>query len=224
MGKFAVLGTGVVGQTLATKLIQLGHEVTMGARDAANERALVWATAVDSGAATGTFRDAAEFGDVVINATSGQGSLAALDTAGDENLAGKLVIDVSNPLDFSRGFPPSLLVATADSLGEQIQRAHPLAKVVKALNTVNAYVMVDPARVPGEHNLFIAGDDVDAKVVTAELLATFGWPRSSIIDLGGIIGARALEAYVIFWVHLYRSLGTGDFNVLVQRTVGLEGS
>ena len=219
MGKFAVLGTGIVGQTLATKLIQLGHEVVMGARDASNERASVWAAAVDGSARTGTFRDAAEFGDVVVNATSGEGSLAALDTAGDENLAGKLIIDVSNPLDFSRGFPPSLSVATTDSLGEQIQRAHPLAKVVKALNTVNAYVMVDPGRVAGDHNLFIAGDDLEAKAATAELLTAFGWPRSSIIDLGGITGARALEAYVIFWVHLYGSLGTGDFNVLVQRAV-----
>lgn len=222
MTRFAVLGTGMVGQTLATKLVELGHEVVMGARDAGNERARVWATAVDGAARNGTFREAALFGEVVVNATSGEGSLAALDAAGDENLAGKVLIDVSNPLDFSRGFPPSLSVPTTDSLAEQIQRAHPQARVVKALNTVNAYVMVDPGRVPGEHNLFVAGDDAEAKATTAELLTTFGWPRASVIDVGGIAGARALEAYVIFWVHLYGAFGTGDFNVLVQRAVDLQ--
>ncbi len=216
MSKFGVLGTGVVGQTLATKLVALGHDVVMGAREATNENAQAWAATTGEHGRSGSFRDAAEFGDVVVNATSGAGALAALEAAGRDALSGKVVIDVSNPLDFSNGFPPSLLVANTDSLAEQLQRANPEAKVVKALNTVTASVMVDPASVPGDHHLFIAGDDSQAKADVVGLLATFGWPAQRVVDLGGIAAARASEAYVLFWAHLYAALGTPEFNIEVR--------
>jgi hypothetical protein len=151
--KVGVLGTGIAGRTLATRLAELGHEVTMGSRSADNEDAAAWAAGAAAGASHGTFADAAEAGEVVVNATAGGASLDALAAAGPENLAGKLLIDVANALDFSAGFPPTLSVFGHDSLGEQIQRAHPDARVVKALNTMNCEVMVDPARVPGAHNV-----------------------------------------------------------------------
>jgi 8-hydroxy-5-deazaflavin:NADPH oxidoreductase len=217
MANFGVLGTGSVGPTIAGKLVQLGHTVLMGARDAKNEKAMAWAAEAGERAHYGTFADAAQFGDVIVNATAGAGSLAALAAAGEDNLGGKVLIDVSNPLDFSRGFPPSLSVPSTDSLGEQIQRAFPHTLVVKALNTVNALVMVDPSRVPGRHNLFISGDDAAAKAAVVELLGSFGWPAADVIDLGGIAGARATENYLIMWVMLYGVLGTGDFNVQVVR-------
>ncbi len=224
MASFGVLGTGVVGQTLGSKLVLLGHSVVLGARDADNPKAVSWAADVMSRAAggggqarNGTFRDAAQFGEVIVNATLGHGALAALDAAGSDNLAGKVLIDISNPLDFSNGFPPFLFVPSTDSLGEQIQRAHPAAKVVKALGTVNAEVMVDPSRVPGEHNLFVSGDDAAAKASVVELLGSFGWPADRVIDLGGIASARAIESYLLLWVHLYAALGTADFNVQVRR-------
>jgi predicted dinucleotide-binding enzyme len=140
-----------------------------------------------------------------------------MDLAGDENLAGKVLIDVSNPLDFSHGFPPALSVPSTDSIAERIQRAHPQAKVVKTLNTVTAPLMVDPSRVPGEHNMFVAGDDADAKATVTELLGTFGWSAERVIDLGGIVSARGLEHYVLFWVHVRIAFGTSDFNIDVKR-------
>lgn len=221
MANYGIFGTGVVGQTLGSKLLELGHHVRLGARDAANEHAAAWATAAqadaDGRASHGTFSDAAAFGDVLINATSGGGTPHAVDAAGNQNLAGKLLVDVSNPLDFSAGFPPSLSVPSNDSLAARLQRAHPDVKVVKALSTVTAGVMVDPGRVPGAHSLFIAGDDDEAKAEVRDLLASFGWPAGRVIDLGGIASARAIEAYVLLWVHLYSALGTADFNVEVHR-------
>jgi 8-hydroxy-5-deazaflavin:NADPH oxidoreductase len=212
-----VLGTGIVGQTLGSALVRLGHGVMLGAREAANEKATAWAADAGELSSHGTFRDAAGFGDIVINATSGVGTLAAVAAAGTDQLAGKVVIDVSNPLDFSNGFPPSLSVPSTDSLAEQIQRAHPSARVVKALNTVNCLVMVEPAKVPGEHNVFVCGDDADAKATVVELLASLGWPAARVIDLGGIASARATEAYILLWVHLRIALGTSDFNVQILR-------
>lgn len=215
--KVGVLGTGVVGRTLATKLAELGHEVTMGSRSADNEDAAAWAAGAAAGASHGTFADAAEAGEVVVNATAGGASLDALAAAGQENLAGKLLIDVANALDFSAGFPPTLSVFGHDSLAEQIQRAHPDAHVVKTLNTMNCDVMVDPARVPGDHNVFVCGDDDGAKAQARELLESFGWPPDSIVDLGDLTAARGTEAYVLFWLRLYGAFGTGDLNIKVAR-------
>jgi len=215
--RFAVLGTGGVGQAIGAKLVALGHEVTMGARQEGNANAVAWAQAQGPQARQGTFARAAEAGEVVVNCTSGEHCLEALESAGAQNLAGKVLIDVANPLDFSAGFPPSLAVCNTDSLGEQIQRAFPEARVVKALNTMSSEVMVDPALVPGRHQVFVCGDDADAKRQAAALLAEFGWPEDAIVDLGGIEAARGTEMYVSFWLRLYGVLGTGRFNVAVAR-------
>jgi hypothetical protein len=211
--RIGVLGTGSVGTTIGSKLVELGHDVMLGSRTADNEAATSWAAR--SGGANGTFADAAAHGELVFNCTSGGGALAALEAAGADNLAGKTLVDISNPLDFSQGFPPSLSVCNTDSLAEQIQRAHPDAKVVKALNTMNASVMVDPSLVAGEHTVFLCGNDQDAKAQTKTLLGEFGWPESAQLDLGNLIAARGMEMWLPLWLSIYGSLGTGTFNVRV---------
>jgi len=215
--RIGVLGTGVVGSALATKLVELGHEVRMGARDAANEKAQAWASSAGDRASQGTFADAADFGELVFNCTAGAASLEALEQAGEDARRGKVLVDVANPLDFSRGLPPSLTVCNTDSLGEQIQRRFPETRVVKTLNTVNHLVMVDPSRVPGEHDVFVCGDDAAAKAQAVELLEGFGWPRERILDLGGIDAARATEMYLPLWLGLRRTFGTPDVNIHVTR-------
>src|SRR5262245_30621392 len=171
--KIGVLGTGMVGRAIATRLVELGHDVMMGTRDPASPPAQEWVASVDTGRA-GTFAEVAEHGDLVVNATSGTASLAALRLAGAANLRGKVLVDIANPLDFSGGMPPTLTVVNTDSLGEQIQREFPDARVVKTLNTVNADVMTHPERLPEEHTMFLAGDDTEAKATVAELLRSFG--------------------------------------------------
>ncbi len=211
--RIAVLGTGMVGQTLGTKLVSLGHEVMMGSRTAGNEQAVRWTREAGESAAEGAFADAAAFGELVVNCTAGTASLEALGAAGEQNLSGKVLVDVANPLDFSRGMPPTLAICNDDSLGERIQATFPQARVVKALNTVNCQVMVDPARVPGDHVAFVSGDDDEAKHEVAELLESFGWPRQRVVDLGGIRTSRGAEMYLPLWLTLYGRLETGDFNV-----------
>jgi predicted dinucleotide-binding enzyme len=213
--RVGVLGTGMVGNAIATKLVQLGHEVTMGSRTADNEKAAEWVASSGPGASQGTFADAAAHGQLVVNCTAGAGSLEALAAAGADNLAGKVLVDVSNPLDYSQGMPPSLFVFGTDSLAEQIQRAYPGARVVKTLNTVNCEVMVDPGKVPGEHDVFVCGNDEQAKAAVVELLGSFGWPAEHIRDLGDISAARGTEAYLLLWIRLWGHLGTGYFNVRV---------
>ncbi len=211
--RIGVLGTGSVGTTIGSRLVGLGHDVMLGSRTADNETATAWAA--ETGAAHGTFADAASHGELVFNCTAGTASLAALEAAGTDNLAGKTLIDTANPLDFSGGFPPSLTVCNTDSLAEQIQRAHPDAKVVKALNTMNASVMVDPSLVPGEHEVFLCGDDDGAKTQAKALLGEFGWRETAIRDLGGLTAARGMEMWLPLWLGIYGSLGTGTFNVHV---------
>jgi 8-hydroxy-5-deazaflavin:NADPH oxidoreductase len=214
--KIGILGTGPVAQTIGTKLVALGHEVRLGSRDAANPNAQSWASAAGPKASHDTFARAAAFGELVFNCTSGAASLEALRSAGAENLRGKILIDVANPLDLSKGMPPSLFTGNTDSLGEQIQRALPETRVVKALNTVNCQLMVDPRRVAGgEHSIFVSGNDAAAKAAVTELLATFGW--KSIIDLGDISTARGTESYLPLWLRLWGALGTPDFNVRIVR-------
>jgi 8-hydroxy-5-deazaflavin:NADPH oxidoreductase len=215
--RVGVLGTGMVGNAIGGRLVALGHEVMMGAREAGNERARAWAEAAGEGASEGSFADAAAFGELLVNCTAGGHSLEAIEAAGRENLAGKVLIDVANALDSSGGRPPTLSVANTDSLGEQVQRAFPDAKVVKALNTMNCQVMVDPSRVPGDHAVFVCGDDADAKRQVGELLEAFGWPSARIVDLGGIEAARGTEMYVALWLRLWGTLGTGDFNIALVR-------
>lgn len=212
--RIGVLGTGMVGSTIATKLVELGHEVTMGSRTADNEAAAAWVEAAGAGASQGTFADAVARSEVVVNCTSGSASLDAIGSARPEDLVGKVLVDVSNPLDFSQG-PPTLFVFGTDSLAERIQRAFPDARVVKTLNTVNHLVMVDPARVRGEHDVFVCGDDEAAKDEVRGLLRSFGWHDERIVDLGDITGARATEAYLLFWIRLRGTFGTGDLNVRV---------
>jgi len=215
--QIAVLGTGMVGQAIAGKLIGLGHHVMLGARQAGGEKARAWVAAAGADAREGTFADAARFGEMIVNATNGAAALDALAAAGAENLAGKVLIDVANPLDTSHGMPPSLTVCNTDSLGEQIQRAFPDARVVKTLNTMNAEVMVNPGLVPGSHTVFVSGNDAAAKARVAELLGSVGWPRESILDLGDITTARGTEMYLPLWLRPWATLGMGHFNIRVVR-------
>jgi len=214
--RVAVLGTGIVGRTLGSALLSNGHEVRIGSRTAGNPAAVAWAEQIGGPASEGTFADAAGFGELVINATAGAASLEALRMAGYEQLAGKVLLDVANPLDTSRGMPPTLTVCNDDSLAEQIQRALPDVRVVKTLNTVTAAVMVDPALVAGTHSVFVAGDDAAAKGQAAELLQEFGWPAGSIIDLGDITAARGTEMYMALWLRLWGATGTAVLNVEVR--------
>lgn len=215
--KIGVLGTGVVGRTIGTRLVGLGHEVVMGSRTADNADAAEWAGGVGSGASHGTFADAGAVGEMLVNCTAGVGSIDALASIDTAHLAGKVVADISVPLDFSAGFPPSLFVCNTDSLGEQIQRAFPEALVVKTLNTMNCAVMVDPASVPGDHTVFVSGNDLGAKGAVRELLESFGWSEGRIIDLGDIGTSRGTEMYLPLWLRLYGALGTGAFNIRVMR-------
>jgi predicted dinucleotide-binding enzyme len=214
--KIGVLGTGTVGRAIATKLVELGNEVTMGSRSADGEALLAWVQDAGDGAGGGTFADAAAGAELAFNCTAGSASIEALSAAGAANLAGKTLVDVANPLDFSAGMPPTLTVCNTDSLGEQIQEAFPEARVVKALNTVNHLVMADPSRVPGDHQLFICGNDEAAKVEVTELLEDFGWPSGSVLDLGEIDAARGMEMYLPLWLRLYGRFGTGDLNIQVH--------
>src|SRR3954453_5425303 len=200
--RYAVLGTGMVGRTLAGKLEELGHEVEVGSREAGEDRV--------------TFEEAAAFAEVVVNATAGTASLDALAQAGTENLAGKVLIDVANPLDTSKGMPPTLSVCNDDSLAERIQREFPEARVVKTLNTVNASVMVTPDAVPGDHTMFVSGDDDGAKAQVTELLGEFGWPAERVMDLGGIEAARGQEMYLPLWLRIFGAAGTPTVNVEVR--------
>ena len=230
--KIGILGTSMVGQTISGKLAELGHDVMVGTRDVAKTQAhtephpygfpafSVWQQEHAS-IKLGTFAEAAKHGEIVFNATNGTASLAALKLAGEANLNGKVLVDIANPLDFSQGNPPSLSVSNTDSLGEQIQRAFPAVKVVKTLNTVTAFLMVNPSLVAnGDHTLFVCGNDVDAKAqVTAWLKGWFGW--KDVIDLGDITSARGTEMYLPIWLRLWGALGTGMFNVkVVQQEEG----
>ena len=224
--KIAVLGTGTVGRAIATRLSGLGHDVTVGTRDPEATRARTepdamgtppfsaWATE-NPGVGLATYAEASTTADLVVNATGGSGTLAALEQAGADNLAGKVLVDISNPLDFSAGFPPTLFVKDTDSLGEQLQRAFPEVRVVKTLNTMTADVMVDPASLGAESSVFLSGDDAAAKATVTELLRSFG--HTDVIDLGGIETARGTEMYLPIWLRLMGALGTAAFNVKVVR-------
>jgi len=215
--RYGVLGTGMVGTALAGRLVQLGHQVMMGARSAGNAKAVAWAEGAGEGASQGSFADAASFGEVVINATSGAHSLDALQAAGAGALRGKVLIDVANPIEPDSGMPPRLTVCNGDSLAEQLQRALPEARVVKTLNTVNCSVMVNPGGVPGVHHVYVCGDDVAAKATVRDLLRELGWADDRVVDTGDLTAARGAEMYLIHWITLMRALGTPQFNLGVQR-------
>jgi 8-hydroxy-5-deazaflavin:NADPH oxidoreductase len=214
--RIGVLGTGMVGIAIATRLVELGHDVLMGSRTPDNERAAEWVASAGERASQGTFADAAAHGELLFNCTGGTVSVEAISTASPEDLEGKTLVDVANALERS-STGPTVLVSPTDSLGEQIQRAFPGARVVKALNTMNCLVMVDPTRVQGEHDVFVCGNDDAAKAEVGELLQSFGWPRDRIHDLGDISAARGTEAYVALWIRLWGAVGSGDFNIRVVR-------
>jgi predicted dinucleotide-binding enzyme len=214
--KIGVLGTGMVGSTIASKLVEVGHEVKIGSRTAQNEKALEWANGAGERGSSGTFADAAAFGELVFNCTNGAGAVDAVRAAGADNLRGKVLIDITNPLDFSHGMPPSLFTGNTDSLGEQIQRELPDTRVVKTLNTMNCKIMVNPSRVPGDHDVFMSGNDAEAKAKVREVLTGwFGW--KDVIDLGDITTARGTESYLPLWLRLWGAFGTADLNIKVVR-------
>jgi predicted dinucleotide-binding enzyme len=192
-----VLGTGDVGKALGTAFVALGHEVRMGSRSAANEKALAWVKETGAKASAGTFADAAAFGEIIVLATLGEANESALEMAGPENFRGKLVIDTTNPLDFSQGVPPTLSVAGNDSAGERVQRLLPEAQVVKAFNTVGHAHMFRPDFPGGPPTMFICGDDGGAKQRVGEMLREFGW---EVADIGGIQSSRYLEPMCLVWV------------------------
>ncbi len=225
--KIGILGSGIVAKTIAGKLDSLGHAVTLGTRDvkatlARNEPDMAGGPSLrlwlesHPRVTLATHAEAAAHGDLVINALSGQGALAGLRGTASA-LAGKILVDISNPLDFSKGMPPSLSIANTDSLGETIQRELPDTKVVKTLNTVNAFLMVDPQQLDGgDHSMLVCGNDAGAKTeVTRMLKEWFGW--KDVVDLGDITNARGSEMWVALWVRLYGALGTPMFGMKIVR-------
>src|SRR5215211_7521245 len=203
--QIGILGSGVTGQTIGSKLVQLGDE--------ANPASVAWANDAGQHALYGTFMNAATFGEIIFNCTLGMVSLNALQMAGAENLKGKILVDTANPIDRSTDVW-TLTVCNTDSLGEQIQRAFPQSRVVKTLNTVNANVMVDPAKLLEKTHVFVSGDDIEAKAIVVRILRDwFGWKE--IIDLGGIETSRSVEMYVLLWHSLRNAISSQRFNIKV---------
>jgi 8-hydroxy-5-deazaflavin:NADPH oxidoreductase len=229
--RISVLGTGIVGQTFSSRLTGMGHDVLMGTRDVqekineeendryGNPPLRDWIKENEAVKLV-TFADSAAFGELIINATSGANSLNALDLATEENLRGKIIIDLSNPLDFSKGMPPFLLdgLNNTNSLGEEIQKEFPGARVVKTFNTMNCFVMVNPETVGGgNHVNFISGNDSEAKNTVREFIRKFGWADENIIDLGDITAARAQESFLLLWVRLLGALNNPGFNIQIVK-------
>lgn len=225
--KIAVLGTGMVGQAVAGRLAELGHDVTVGTRDVESTLArtepdgsgsppnAVWARAHPT-VGLASFAQAAAAAETVVNATAGGVTIEVLHAAGADNLAGKVLIDIANPLDHSQGMPPTLFVKDTDSLGERIQREFPDTRVVKALNIVNADVMVNPRQVTdGDHTMFVSGNDTEAKKAVTGLLESFG--HTDVIDLGDISTARGTEMMLPIWLRLWDALGTPMFAFKIVR-------
>lgn len=222
----AVLGTGMVGQAIAGRLHELGHSVVIGTRDPqatlartepdqmGNPPFSAWHSA-HPGVGLATFAAAAAGAELVVNASPGAATLDVLGLAGAANLADKVLVDIANPLDFSAGFPPTLSVKDTDSLGEQVQRAFPQTKVVKALNTLTASLMVEPKTLGEPSTVFVSGEDEAAKATVIGILESFG--HDDVIDLGGIETARGTEMLLPLWLRLMGRLGTGRFNFKVVR-------
>ncbi|MEZ4360785.1 MAG: NAD(P)-binding domain-containing protein [Kofleriaceae bacterium] len=224
---FGVLGTGTVGRAVAARLAELGHPVTMGTRDPAatmarrepdglgNPPFSAWRDSHPS-IELGTFAQAAAHGEILVNATSGASSLEALKAAGEANLGAKVLLDLANPLDFSKGMPPSLFVCNTDSLGEQLQRAFPTLRVVKTLNTMNANLMVDPAQLAdADHTVFVAGNDAAAKAAVTDVLQRFGW--RDVLDLGDLSAARGTEMILPIWLRIWSATKSAKFQLKIVR-------
>lgn len=214
--KIGVFGTGNVGDTIGSKLVSLGHEVMMGSRNAQHEKALAFVAKNGPKASSGTFSEAAAFGEILFNCTLGSASVAVLQMAGNENLKGKILIDVSNPLDFSKGMPPSLSICNTHSLGEEIQQHFPDLKVVKTLNTMWCGLMVNPGMIGGgDHHVFMSSQHADAKSEVRNMLQSFGWKESHILDLGDLSTARGTEMYLPLWLRIWGATNNGAFNIRI---------
>lgn len=226
--KIAVIGTGMVGRAIAHRLNGLGHDAVIGTRD---PEATLARTEPDPKGTPPfaqwhadhqetrlvTMAEAGAHGEIIVNATGGADSIAALELVGREALAGKVLLDIALPLDLSEGMPPKLLVANSDSLGEQIQRAFPEARVAKSLSTVQFEVMIDPTILPGRHNIFVSGNDPEAKSVVSGLLQEFGWPSDAIVDLGDVTTSRAVEMYSRLLFTLAGIFGDYHLNIAIVR-------
>jgi len=229
--KIGIIGTGVVGKTIASKLVELNHDIMMGTRNVSDK---VTSTEKDTygnppfnewlkankKVKLGSFAEAAAFGDLVINATNGGNSVTALINAGAKNLAGKVLIDIANPLDFSNGMPPSLLpgLNNTNSLAEEIQKTFPETMVVKTLNTMWCGLMINPNLVGnGDHVNFISGNNTEAKTNVRKILKQFGWLDENIIDIGDITGARATESLLPIWLRVMGVTKNGAFNFKLVR-------
>jgi len=222
--KAAVFGTGIVGQVIASRLADLGHKVVIGTRDRSDTLARgekdhygnppfsEWYKQNKSNVDVASFEEAASASEIIFNCTNGQASIEALRQAGDANVKGKIIVDIANPLDFSNGMPPSLSPGNTDSLGEAIQRTFPDTRVVKTLNTMNCFLMVNPSAVPGDHNVFVSGNDHSAKTTVQGILKSFGWQESNILDLGDISTARGTEQLLPLWLRLFGLLRSPMFN------------
>jgi predicted dinucleotide-binding enzyme len=222
--KIGIIGSGVVGQTLGTKWVGLGYDVALGTRDPSKidetkrmgTSLREWRAQTENRGKIVSFQEAAAHGDVLVNATSGMISVDALRLAGADKVGGKVLIEVGNELDTSKGMPPRSLAAQDRCLAERIQAEFPNLKVVKTLNTINALVMVNPKGVAdGDHTVFVSGNDAAAKTQVKELLKGFGW--TDILDLGDISTARGPEMYMAMWIRLWGATGSGNLNIKVQR-------
>jgi len=215
MKKIGVLGTGMVGNAIGSKLIQLGYDVKMGSRTPNNEKASEWVRKNGSKASQGTFEDAAKFGDMIFLCVKGEAALDVLRMAKEENLNGKTIVDVTNPVDFSKGMPPSLFVCNTDSLGERLQRAFPNVNFVKTLDVVNCEVQVDPKKSGDDPTMFMCGNNTKAKAEVKEILKQFGW--KDIIDLGDISAARGSEMMTPIWLRIWSALQNSHFAFKIVR-------
>ena len=213
--KIAVLGTGAVGTTIGSKLVELGHQVMIGSRTKKNEKAAEWMMKNDENASSGTFADAAAFGEIIFNCTKGENSLEALQQAGAANMKGKIIIDVTNPLDSSKGMPPILSISNTNSLGEEIQKAFPNSHVVKTLNTMWCGLMVNPRMLKDSHTVFVCGNNADAKTKVKSILKQFGWKDAEIMDIGDITSSRGTESYLPLWLRVWMTTNNGAFNIKI---------
>ena len=227
--KTTVLGTGMVGQTIASRLLELGHKVTMGTRNPEETKQRTepnqmtgksfsdWYKEHEA-VSLKSFSESVVDAELIINATSGKAAIEVLEKVGKKNLDGKVLLDIANPLDFSNGMPPSLFISNTDSLGEQIQKEFPELKVVKSLNTMNTFIMMHPESISGDHNVFVSGNNANAKEKVISLLKSIGWKQETIIDLGDITTARGTEMLLPIWLRLWGALGHANFNFHIQQT------
>ena len=225
--KVAVFGTGSVGQTLATRLAGLNHSVTMGTRNVENALAKVGSTDNYGTPSVSDFlekvpsislknyADAAKDASLIVLCTLGAGAKDALAAAG--NIDGKIVLDISNPLDFSKGFPPTLFLSNDTSLGEMLQAEFSNTHIVKSLNTMFNGIMVNPRMLSEDSTVFVSGNNTEAKATVKSILAEFGWKNSEILDLGDITTARGTEMHLPLWLRIFGATQNGAFNIKIAR-------